>query len=935
MSMKKLHLILSCLLAIGINSCSDSTPNYSGAEKDVVKATVTRVQKGDSLNYYIEKYAQEENLYGLCLAYNALGRNQRNKANYAEALAAHNKALEYAVLVVDTPEIVQAYNNLGTDYRRLGELKEASLHHYKALEYCEKYSDKSSYAAVKNRVVSLNGIGNIHLSMGDMKVAERAFRRALAGETQLGSDLGQAINYANLGAIFESYEQYDSAKVYYTHSMECNQRINSTLGISLCHDHFGRLYEIAEQYDSALVEYHKAYELMQGNNDSWHALKAAIAIARVYMQQGKRTQAYPYLQEAVAMAEATQSHGHMAEACRMLAAYEEQCGNHKAALAHYKRSVAYNDSVYNAENQQQLRDSYVDYEKGQSLQQVETIRTAYEGEVRAKKMVMAMAITVAVSAVVVIVLLWYVLRTRRKSLQMLQRMERMRTTFFTNITHEFRTPLTVILGLSEELQRGNDKDSEQQHYLQSIQRQGKSLLDLVNQLLDITRLASGNGEAQWCRGDIVAYVKRNISGYTDYARIRKVNLTFHCDEPQIRVCFVPEYIDKIIRNLLSNAIKYTPEEGYVAVILAKENGHVVMRVTDTGHGFPQEDLPHVFELFYQGSNNDTGFAGTGVGLPFVKQMMEQMNGTAKASNRHEGGAELTLTLPLKQSVEITQRSTLWKDNASEETTSATLIEESNRDMLPSKENCMVIVVEDNDDIAHYITALLNQYYEVRTAANGYEALLMAEEQHPDLIITDLMMPEMDGYELCNRVHNSELLCHIPIVVVSARGEDEDRIRALENGANVYLQKPFNAEELLMHVKNLIDQRKMLQERYTHMATTGIDKDWDMTPEDRKFLVKLNGLVLDNMGNADFSVEMLAEKMHSSCSKLYRRLRALTGDSTKSYILHLRMERAKDLLATTSHSVSEVAMRCGFEDTSYFTRVFRSFYGCTPSQMKRR
>jgi tetratricopeptide (TPR) repeat protein len=196
------------------------------------------VQKSDSLDLYIEKYAQEENYYGLCLAYNALGRNHRNKAAYAEALAAHNKALEYAVMAVDTPEIVQAYNNLGTDYRRLGELKEASLHHYKALEHCEAYSDKSSYAAVKNRVVSLNGIGNIHLSMGDMKVAERAFRRALAGETLLGSDLGQAINYANLGAIFESYEQYDSAKVYYTLSMESNQKANSTLGISLCHDHF-------------------------------------------------------------------------------------------------------------------------------------------------------------------------------------------------------------------------------------------------------------------------------------------------------------------------------------------------------------------------------------------------------------------------------------------------------------------------------------------------------------------------------------------------------------------------------------------------------------------------------------------------------------------------------------------------------------------------
>ncbi|MBQ2435416.1 MAG: response regulator, partial [Bacteroidaceae bacterium] len=870
-----------CLLAvILLCSCQENgtTHRYSEEDKDAVKQSVNKALKTDSLDFYIGYYTQADDHYALSVAYNALGRNHRNKAAYAEALAAHNKALEYAVLAVDTPEIVQAYNNLGTDYRRLGELKEASLHHYKALEHCEAYSDKSSYGAVKNRVVSLNGIGNIHLSMGDMKVAERAFRRALAGETQLGSDLGQAINYANLGAIFESYEQYDSAKVYYTRSMESNQKANSTLGISLCHDHFGRLHEIAEQYDSALVEYQKAYALMQGNHDSWHALKAAIAIARVYMQQGKRMQAYPYLQEAVAMADATQSHGRMAEACRMLAAYEEQCGNHKAALEHYKRSVAYNDSVYNAENQQQLRDSYVDYEKGQSLLQVESIRTAYEEEVRAKRMAFITAITTALSALVIIALLWYVLRTRRKNLQMLQRMERMRTTFFTNITHEFRTPLTVILGLSEELERRNDKDTEQQQYLQSIQRQGKSLLDLVNQLLDITRLASGNGEAQWYRGDIVAYVKSTVAGYTDYARMRKVNLTFHCDEQEIDLCFVPEYIDKIIRNLISNAIKYTPEEGHVAVILARKGGHVVMRVTDTGHGFPQEDLPHVFELFYQGANNSTEFTGTGVGLPFVKQMAEEMNGTATASNRREGGAELTLTLPLKQPAEITCRSTVWQGNTPEATL-PTPVEENGKANEQSRERCMVLVVEDNADIAQYIATLLQQRYEVRTAANGYEALLAAEEQHPDLIITDLMMPEMDGYELCNRVHNSELLCHIPIVMVSARGEDEDRIRALENGADAYLQKPFNAEDLMVHVERLIAQRKMLQERFAKMATKGIDKSWELADEDRKFITRLNGLILDNMGNADFNVETLAEKMHSSTSKLYRHIRALTGYST--------------------------------------------------------
>lgn len=927
-----LWLVMSVLLV----SCTDSltSDRYTEAEKQALKSTIEQLMKGDSLSYHIEKYTQEEDAYALCLAYNALGRNFRNKASYAEALDAHNRSLHYAVLAVDTPEIIQAYNNLGTDYRRLGELKEASVHHYKALDYCEQYSDKESYGAVKNRVVSLNGIGNIHLSMGDRKVAERAFRRALAGETQLGSDLGRAINFANLGAIFEDCEQYDSARVYYTLSMECNRRAGSTLGISLCHDHFGRLHEVAERYDSALVEYGKAYTLMQGNRDSWHALKAALSIARVQLLQGQRDRALPFLQEAVEMAGATRSYGYMAEAHRMLAAYEEQGGNHRTALEHYKRSVAYNDSVYNEENSQQLRDSYVDYEKGQSMQQVEDMRMAYEAEVATKRMAFVMAVTIGVCAIVVIVLLWYVLRARQANIRVLQRMERMRTTFFTNITHEFRTPLTVILGMSEQLQRGCEPD-EQQQYIESMQRQGKTLLNLVNQLLDITRLASGANEVDWRRGNIADYLKRTVDGYADYARLRKVNLTFHAKRPETMACFVPEYIDKVMSNLLSNAFKYTPEQGHVTVMLEVDATHAVLCVSDTGKGFSKEDLPHVFELFYQGSNNkEAGFVGTGVGLPFVKQMVEQMNGSVEAYNRKEGGAGVLVRLPLRPAPEIASQCAEWIGEPLDGVAAAVLPEETVQQGT-ADEHAVVLIVEDNEDVARYITAQLQPCYQVHTAPNGYEALLQAEELHPDLIVTDLMMPEMDGYELCNRVRNAELLCHIPIVVVSARGGDDDRLRALENGADAYLQKPFNAEELALWVAKLIEQRKMLQERFARMMGGSMEADVALTEEDRKLLTRLNALVWDNMGNKEFGVEALAEKLYMSSSKLYRRIRALTGYSTSAYILRLRMERAKELLGTTNHAVSDVALRCGFDDTSYFTRTFRNFYGCTPSQMRLR
>lgn len=934
--MKRNHKIcLWTIVLLSMFACSDKHEGIDNSEarKQFLKNEITRVQKNDSLEYYIGHYLQEGDYYAAALAYNTLGRNFRNKACYTEALDAHNKSLSYAVMAVDTPEIVQAYNNLGTDYRRLGSLKEASLHHYKALEYSEKYSDKDSYAAIKNRVVSLNGIGNIHLGIGDMKVAEKTFRLALEGETKLGSDLGCAINYANLGAIFESYEQYDSARVYYSLSMDCNVRAGSTLGVSLCHDHFGRLYEVAEKYDSALVEYETAYMLMQDNNDSWHALKAAISVARIYMHQGQRSKAYPYLKEAVEMAEMTKSYGRMAEAFRMLATYEELSGNHKAALAHYKQSVAYSDSADNEEGRQQLRDSYVEYEKGQSLQQVENIRTAYEEEVKTKRMVLWTALVVVLCALTVIALLWYALYTRRANIRMLERLERIRTTFFTNITHEFRTPLTVILGLSNQLQQEDISAEEQKRYFASIERQGRGLLGLVNQLLDLTKLASGMANATWVKADIVKYVRHTLDGYTDYARLRKVDLSFHAQVDELILCFVPEYIDKIVRNLLSNAFKYTPANGRIAVDLVISSGEILLQVSDSGKGISVEDLPHVFELFYQGGNN-TDMVGTGVGLPFVKQMTENMGGSVEAKNCKLGGAKVVVKLPLEQSADI-QRV------AKDATYAINIVENIDIDSDSQQEEQysdekrpIVLVAEDNLDVAEYIRALLQKQYEVHTVSDGYEALLLAEDMNPDLIITDIMMPEMDGYELCSQIRTSDLLCHIPIIVVTARSEDSDRIRGIEEGADAYLQKPFNPAELLARVNKLIEQRRKLQERFEKMLNHSLGPEDGISEEDRHFLNKLKTIVNDHMNNGNLCVEFLAEQMCMSHSALYRKIRTLTGYSISSYILNMRMEKAKQMLLNTTDSVGDVAMRCGFDDSSYFTRIFRNSFGCTPSQIRK-
>ena len=935
---KTANIILFCLLVTILQSCGNAATKaaHSRAREKEIRATVQHIQDYDSLAAYITRYEQKEDLVALAITYNVLGYNLRKNSEFAEALIAHNKALEYSIMSADTMEIMRSLNNLGTAYRRMGQLKDASIQHYKALEYCGQYSDQSSDEAVKNRVVSLNGISNIHLSMGDMKVAEKMLRMALEGETQLGSDLGRAINFANLGAVYESYGQMDSAWLYHRLSMECNRKAGSQLGISLCHNNFGGLYETAQMYDSALMEYGRAYELIHDSKDSWHAFKPAMSMARLYLRQGNHAMAHKYLMKSLALAEESHSYSLLSEVYQMLAEYEELDGEYENAIKHYKMWHEYNDSLHSSENMQQMHDSYMGYEKAQYTKQIEDIRIAYEEEVKLSRTLQYLSITVLIFALVLIVMFIYVLRTRRSNIRMLKRMNNMRTTFFTNITHEFRTPLTVILGLAERLRKPGASQQTNEQYISSIQRQGNSLLNLVNQLLDIASLESGVDNHEWCKMDIIIAIRGIIDGYTDYARLRKIDLTFTAKEEQLEIGVVPDYLEKIIRNLFSNAFKYTPEGGKVTVSAVCENGFVVLDITDTGCGFNVMDLPHVFEQFYQGSNNKAEATGTGVGLPYVKQMVEYMNGTVEARNSIDGGAELVLRLPLRQPADIEARySVCTKGRLGNKVANEPLQTEKREVPENNTERYRVLVVEDNADVILYMKSLLQDYYEVHTAGNGYEALMYAEKLRPDLIITDLMMPEMSGEELCQRLRDSELLCHIPIVVVTARGEDEVRIRVREKGADAYMQKPFNADEMLVRVKKLIEQRRMLQSRNSETQDIGTDEDNKLSADDRAFITRLNELIENNMGSATFNVEVLAGKMHLSSSRLYRRIKSITGYSTQSYILRMRMERAKELLETSVYSVSEVAMQCGFEDAAYFTRVFHSFYGFTPSQIRKK
>ena len=840
----------------------------------------------DSLQSCLRYFERTANELGVILAYKELEVRYREAARFNEAIGCHREGLRLAMQRKDTSEVIQALNNIGTNFRRLGIMDEASNYHYRALSLCERLGDKESYKARKNRTISLSGIGNVYLTLENCEMADSIFRIALEEERTLDSDLGLAMNYANLGSIFEMRGMMDSAFVYYNYSMEHNRAAGSVVGISLCHNHIGRLFEKKGQWDQAIREYRNAYDLMVADNDLYHWLESCLALARVNIYKGDLRMAEAFLEHAEGAAKVPRAWKHLSSVYHLDYLRYKKLGDYKNALNAYTSSLAYADSMRNTENMNHIQNLRVDYEKERSNRKLSLIQKNYEMGQRTKNIFLIACLIVLFLTVVAMGFLWYALRMKSRNQQVMRRMEEVRANFFTNVTHEFRTPLTVILGVSEELRKGGIGEEELKTGLNMIGRQGKNLLELVNQLLEVAKVRSEIGDPEWRTGDIVAYTSMIVEDNRAYARQGQVDLCFTPSETIISMDFVPEYFRRIMDNLLRNAIKFTPRGGRVVVTMECVGSMLVTHVADTGCGIAEEDLPHIFKAFYLGETGGAGTMGTGIGLSLVRQMVRSMEGRVSVKSTAGVGSEFVVMLPLRHGD------------------------------------------------SYYIGRLLNGAYQIIYAQNGAEGLEIAAEQMPDLILTDLMMPEMDGYELCRRVRESEVLNHIPIIIITAKSGGKERVCGLEVGADAYLEKPFNAEELNIRITKLLEQRRLLREKYSKAMREGTELNVKLNPADQDFLARLNDYIYALISNHGLNSDMVDDKMCMSRSQLNRKVRAITGYNTSAYILQMRMERSKRLLASTEELIGDIALKCGFEDANYFARLFKQIFNVTPSQYRK-
>lgn len=522
----------------------------------------------------------------------------------------------------------------------------------------------------------------------------------------------------------------------------------------------------------------------------------------------------------------------------------------------------------------------------------------------------------------------------------LKELDHLKSRFFANISHEFRTPLTLIISPVEDLLQDKSavKFKEPLYY---IRRNAKRLLQLINQLLDLSRLDVGNYEINTSREDIIPFVKEMVHSFGSMAHHKNILLETEVD-PRLKAGFISgaqtfyfdeDVMEKILFNLLSNAFKFTPEGGSITVsVCLSENNLFELRVEDTGTGIPAEKLPFIFDRFYQADNSyKRQYEGTGIGLALVKELVVLHQGNITAKSIEGKQTTFSCTFAFNNLIGPKNKTTNVVTRAEVLTVHETKSEETENTQDASK--LTILVVEDQPDVRKYICGKLSGVYAVIEAKDGKEGLESARLHIPDLVVSDVMMPQMDGFELCQLLKTDDFTSHIPVILLTARAEDADKLSGLETGADAYLIKPFNSKELLLRIHNLIEVRTKLRKKFSGKLLVK-PSEITVTSQDSQFMQRLLETVEKHMDDEKFSVEALSHEFGMSSSQMNRKLKAIVNQSAGAFIRSVRMERALALLKTDQANIAEVAYATGFSEASYFSRVFKSYFGYSPSEVKK-
>ena len=794
------------------------------------------------------------------------------------------------------PGMVQAYYDIANVNLQLRNLEKVKEYQEASYELAKSLGDPK-YLSIAN-----NGMGLYYISSGRARAQEndstaslenykRAipyFTKAAEEAEKVGYKFGTSVAYGNLAYAMTAIGNYEKALVYAFDTLREYEKRGLETFFPISFHQISDIYLKQRRYDKALEYAFKILELDLVDGENYYKLQAYELLCRIYQGMGD-----------------------------------------------YKKALEYSDLRH---------ELYKIVSKGEKQREITTIQAQYDTEMLksenlllkqqteldeanlVRQRILIWAVIGALLVITIISLLTYWnLRAKKRFASQVEALQAAQSRWFTNIAHELRTPLTLIVGpIKSILSQPNDtKQVEQQASM--AQRNGEQLLQRVNEILDVSRMDSGRLALHQVPTNVSVLIAQVITSFGSLVEQKDISLTSSCDG-MVFMEVDREKLRNILNNLVANALKFTHVGGAVRVVLEQTQDAVEIRVSDTGIGIPQGDLPHIFDRFYQVSRSkEVDHGGSGVGLALSRELARMHGGELTVASEESKGSTFTLSLPAALVCEMEETPRLSKEKVEEPPKAEAKV------VTPIKkgDGPKVLLVEDHPDMRHYIRKLLEGHYQVIEAIDGVDALEQLQEVTPDLIVSDVMMPRMDGITLARELKKDTSHILIPFITLTAHANERDKLAALRTGVDDYLVKPFDPEELLVRAKNLIDNAKVRQQ----MLEEGLGVlEKEVVPTHEELWVKrLEEAVRNAMEDANYSVNDLATYAATSERNLRRNLRRATGLSPLQFIREIRLQQALLLLETHQHAtVVEITHAVGFEDASSFSRLFRQRFGKSPS-----
>ena len=853
------------------------------------------------------------------------------KGDYQKALEAAEKSVSIAEETNSLGLLAKGNDNIGIIKGVNGLHSEAIEYFMKSLQYYEEIGEEREIA------LSLLHLGHTFELAGNYEKALEYLKRSLEINKRTGNSFNIAWALVNIGVTYSRLNMIDTALNYYERSLEISEQLKDQRLILTNLDNIGGKYSLMKDFEKANHYLQKAYRLSEESGINSRTVYIIGNLAENYLYMTQYDSAKIFAEKQLELAINSGLISEQKVAYSILAQVYDSLNEHESAYRALQKYIVVNDTIFSREKSMQVEELREVYETEQKEQTIAGLEKEKDAERFRRN-------TFAGTALVLLVIggLLYnnqrvKIRKNKELLQKEQEVDHLKSQFFANITHEFRTPLTLILGPIEMMKSEAINPKIHQH-LDIMKMNAQRLLDLINQLLELSKLESGSLKLHAARGNIVPFIKGIIMSFESIAHTMDIELSVRSSAEQINIFYDREKLEKVMINLLSNAIKFTPEKGQIYVELGKTDTYLEILVRDTGKGIPTDELDLIFNRFYQSEKTEKT-TGTGIGLALVKQLIELHYGSVNVKSEEGFGTEFSIQLPLgddhlleteKVNVEISD--VLLDKNADID---YQLAEEnkvnSESDLSEGSEKPLLLIIEDNVDVRNYIVEILESDYKLIQADDGEEGIEQAFKNIPDIIISDVMMPQKDGYQVCSKLKQDPVTNHIPVILLTAKANPEDKIQGLEYQADDYITKPFIPKELLVRVQNLIDSRKKLREKYQRELILK-PGEINAVSADEKFIDRLVKATEKHIGDEKFGVEELASEAGMSRSQLHRKMMVLIGQPPNHFIRTYRLTRAMELLKKQVATASEIAYQVGFNSPSYFTKCFREAFGYPPGEV---